>query len=350
MKYSHLLGVLALAAALTVFGCTKKQEPPAPEPAEAEDPVVEVEEEVVEVEVAEPVKAEIGAEAASLDGLTYIKGGPVKFEDGKVYVVEFWATWCPPCRTSIPHLTEVQKQFKDKEVTVLGISNEEDLEKVKAFVTEQGEKMDYVVAADPDRAVAAGYMEAYQQRGIPTAFIVDGKGRVAWVGHPMAGLEEVLEQVIAGTFDPAAYAKAQAEEEAARKKLADQFREYIVAVSNGDRIEQTRPLAEKLIAVDNAQMLNALAWNILSKPDVDEAGRDLETALKAAEKANTLTDGQNPAVLDTYAKALFENGKLAEAVATQQKAVEQIKDERMRPAFQKHLKEYQDALAAPQTP
>jgi thiol-disulfide isomerase/thioredoxin len=52
----------------------------------------------------------------------WIKGKPVqRFEPGKVYVVEFWATWCGPCRRSIPHLTELAKKFKGK-VTFIGVS------------------------------------------------------------------------------------------------------------------------------------------------------------------------------------------------------------------------------------
>lgn len=134
--------------------------------------------------------------AAILEGLTYVKGAPVKFEDGKVYVVEFWATWCPPCKDSIPHLTQVQKQFKDKGVTILGVSNES-LDTVRTFVNQMGTNMDYTVAVDVMGKVDSGYMGAFGQDGIPTAFIVDSKGRVAWLGHPMAGLEDALEKVIA---------------------------------------------------------------------------------------------------------------------------------------------------------
>ena len=169
-----------------------------------------------------PVKApsaKLMDPAASLDGLTYVKGGPVSLEDGKVFVVEFWATWCAPCRASIPHLTKIQKRFKEKGVTVIGISSEKELEKVKDFVAGQGGKMDYTVAFDAERAVTAGYMDAYGQRGIPTALIVNGKGAVVWVGHPMGEVDKVLEQVLAGTFDAEAHAIIQAKREAASRKL-----------------------------------------------------------------------------------------------------------------------------------
>ncbi|MHC4257593.1 MAG: peroxiredoxin family protein, partial [Planctomycetota bacterium] len=93
----------------------------------------------------------------------------------------------------------------------------EDAETVKPFVEKMGGKMEYTVALDTDRKVNDAYMKAFNQRGIPTAFIVDVKGNVAWVGHPMGGLEEVLELVVAGSFDPQAYAKAEAERQAAER-------------------------------------------------------------------------------------------------------------------------------------
>ena len=107
MKSIHLFLITTIIAGL-LAGCSKKEDP---------------------TQQTRDGKATpgLGQKAAPLEGLTYIKGDPIVFEAGKVYVVEFWATWCPPCRTSIPHLTEVQKQFKDKGVTVIGISNEKDI-------------------------------------------------------------------------------------------------------------------------------------------------------------------------------------------------------------------------------
>jgi thiol-disulfide isomerase/thioredoxin len=193
--------MMILAGVLT--GCSKKEPTPQPEQDTATAGS--------ETPVRQP--------AAVLDGLTYVKGEPVTFQKGKVYVVEFWATWCPPCRTSIPHLTEIQKNFKDKGVTVIGVSNEaKDIERVKRFVAEQGEKMDYTVAVDVEGKVGDGYMKAHKQGGIPTAFIVDAQGNVAWFGHPMGGLDEMLEteedataatEVKAGSLDGLTYVKGE---------------------------------------------------------------------------------------------------------------------------------------------
>ena len=180
MKLVRLL-LITLIAAILLAGCSKKEEPTPPQANGASAPVVKG----------------LGQKAAPLDGMTYIKGDAVTLKAGKVFVVEFWATWCPPCRVSIPHLTEIQKQFKDKGVTVIGVTNEEDIEAVKSFVTAQGEKMNYTVAVDTGNKVAKGYMTAFKQGGIPTAFIVDGQGQVAWFGHPMDGLDEALAKVVA---------------------------------------------------------------------------------------------------------------------------------------------------------
>src|SRR5262245_54681841 len=75
----------------------------------------------------------VGDPAPKLEVKEFVKGDAVKsFDKGKVYVVEFWATWCGPCRTSIPHLTELQKKHKD--VTFIGVSVfERDFGKVKPF-------------------------------------------------------------------------------------------------------------------------------------------------------------------------------------------------------------------------
>src|SRR6516225_6973214 len=131
----------------------------------------------------------VGDKAPALEVKEFVKGDAVdKFDKGKVYVVEFWATWCGPCRATIPHLTELQKQHKD--VTFIGVSVwENDQAKVQPFVKEMGDKMDYRVALDSvpagkprgDGAMAQGWMTAAGQDGIPTAFIINGEGRVAWI-------------------------------------------------------------------------------------------------------------------------------------------------------------------------
>ena len=106
---------------------------------------------------------------------------------GKVTVVEFWATWCPPCRKSIPHLNKLHKKYKDKGVVIIGLSNEKS-DTVQKFVKKQD--MKYIVGAGSKSG------RAYGVKGIPTAFIVGPDGKLLWQGHPMNGLDAALEKAV----------------------------------------------------------------------------------------------------------------------------------------------------------
>lgn len=139
----------------------------------------------------------IGDAAPPLD-VTTIKGEPVNLRDGKgknVVIVEFWATWCGPCRDSIPHLTALQKRYGDKGLVIIGISDEAP-ETIRSFVNKMGSQMDYTVAADKDRQTWRRYMAAVGAEGIPHAFVVDKSGSLIWHGHPKEPFMESLVSVL----------------------------------------------------------------------------------------------------------------------------------------------------------
>jgi thiol-disulfide isomerase/thioredoxin len=96
-----------------------------------------------------PYALMVGDLAPALEVNRFVKGEPFSdFQKGQVYVIEFWATWCVPCKESIPHLTELQKKYGEK-VRILGVSVWEPREDaVEPFVKEWGQKMDYWVAMD----------------------------------------------------------------------------------------------------------------------------------------------------------------------------------------------------------
>jgi thiol-disulfide isomerase/thioredoxin len=146
----------------------------------------------------------VGDKAPALSIEEWIKGDEVKkFEEGKVYVVEFWATWCPPCRESIPHLTQLQKEYKDKGVTVIGVASSErgsdkgsKLTTLKKFVGEKKETMAYRVAYDDDRSMSRDWMQPAGQNGIPCAFVVGKDSKIAWIGHPMEGMDDAVKKAV----------------------------------------------------------------------------------------------------------------------------------------------------------
>jgi len=292
---------------------------------------------LVALAVALPLQAgELGDKAKPLVIKEWVKGKSVDVTgaDGKnIYVVEFWATTCPPCRVSIPHLSELQKKYKDKHVTFIGVSTDgsSTVGEVKPFVKRMGDKMNYTIAIDKDGATAKAYMEAFGVRGIPHAFVVDQKGRIIWHQNPhpsLPSLMPVIDAVLEGKFDlPAAKKLLAKREQEAREldRLDEQFKEYFRLVQSTGKEKQAAELGKKILehGGNNAGLMNTVAWNILTGEGI--VTRDLKLALKAAEAAFKASKGENWSILDTYALALFENGKKAEAVKYQRKAIELAK-------------------------
>ena len=88
-------------------------------------------------------------------------------------MLDFWATWCPPCRAEIPHFIELQNELKDKGVTIVGVSlDSTGPADVAQFAKTNG--MNYpIVMGDEKTATAYG-----ADQGIPTTVVIDGKGNI----------------------------------------------------------------------------------------------------------------------------------------------------------------------------
>lgn len=108
---------------------------------------------------------------------------------GKVVVLDFWATWCPPCRETIPELNGIAKKFAT-DVVVIGISKEKP-EVVQSFM--KGTKMNYPVAIDTKGRMS----DAIGVEGIPHVLVVSPDGVVRWQGFPLDGTERLTEETIA---------------------------------------------------------------------------------------------------------------------------------------------------------
>jgi predicted Zn-dependent protease len=207
--------------------------------------------------------------------------------------------------------------------------------------------------------MAETWMAAAGQNGIPTAFIVNKEGRIAWIGHPMGLDEALLEEIVAGRFDvakfAAEFAREQAEKQrrmelstrlnqamrnkdwdAAEASLAEM--EKLLPESDRDRFAPTRlrvllgrgdhagatKLAQTLndTHAQDAQFLNEVAWTLVLAADLPESG--LALAERIAERANDLTKAKDPSILDTLARAQFRAGKTKEAIANQELAVKLV--------------------------
>ena len=284
----------------------------------------------------------IGDAAPTLKASKWVKGGAVaKLEADKTYVVEFWATWCGPCRVSIPHLTEMAHKYT--QVTFIGMDVWErggDIDTaVSKFVEKMGDKMDYHVAMDTeDTFMANSWMKAADQNSIPTAFLVQ-QGKIVWIGHPMGGLERALEEVVAGKYD--------IEKAKANQQAGTVFKQYVAAVSaNGDE-EKAASLAKQLrgLKINDPQILNELAWAILTDPRIRR--RDIPLATELAKTGVDASEGKDASILDTYANALFASGKTAAAIEYQRKAIAVCQSDDLKPQLEAALKKYEDSAAKP---
>lgn len=147
----------------------------------------------------------------------------------KIVIVEFWATWCPPCRKSIPHLKELHEKYKDKGVVLVSLSNEP-ADTILEFNKKAG--MNWVVGAESNSG------QAYGVSGIPAAFIV-ADGKIVWNGHPMGGLDAEIEKLVAARVPAAAPAAveeavAPATEETPAPAVEEKPEEAAVEGSEGD--------------------------------------------------------------------------------------------------------------------
>ncbi len=309
---------------------------------------------------AAPVTLKLGDPAPPLTVVKWLKGTPqTDLKDGKVRVVEFWATWCGPCIVGMPHLSNLAKAYGDK-VAFVGVDASEradDVAKPEAFVKAAGDMMAYNVAyATPKSVMTQDWMKAAGRNGIPCAFVVDKAGKIGWIGHPLMGLEEAVDLALENKLDVGAAAKIDKDWEARMAK--------------GQEIYKALQEAQKAGNVDEALRLNegvmenlpymvpsyaATKYALLAKKGGDAAhkygesiltthgnaplvlqgvastiaatdGGDYALAKALLEKSMTCSQ-TNAGTAQTMAKVSFKLGDKDGAVKWQTKAVELIGDE-----------------------
>lgn len=355
----HILasGTLAVAMVLASAPASAVQE------AEAADQEARERAEQPE-EAKQPGKLEIGDEAPELAIGRWVKGEPVeRLETGNVYVVEFWASWCGPCIAGMPHISKLQEKYGD-EVKVIGVNIWEDPAAVDPFMKGEGDKkpgnelMGYRVAVEEkfegsedvrNGKMVQHWMRPAGQNGIPAAFIIDRERRVAWIGHPMS-MDLPLKEVVEGRWDIEKFKEINARAESLQAEAMSQARasEFAQAAATlgemvelwpemygpqvgmqrfqflmqAGEIEEATSLARRAVDEyyhENPMMLGAMAWMIATSP---QEPRDLKLALRAAERAEELSDEAEMSTLLALARVHFEMGNLDKAIEIQERAVE----------------------------
>lgn len=326
--------------------------------------------------------------------VAWLKGTPVEgFDINKVYVVEFWATWCGPCKAAMPHLSELARQY-DGKVTFIGVdvwekgfeskSYDSYMPMLKEFVAGMGEKMAYNIAMDNNELyMANSWMKASGQGGIPATFLVKDQ-KIIWIGHPMK-LDKVLEEVFAGNYDMAVNAKAFNEEtEKMQEKLAPLMalnKTVTDAVAAKDFSTALNAIDNAMITVDPMFQLSVkmLKFNTYLEFDVPQAlafAKDwykenssvgavvsdlitkkdglpkeaYEFAITCFTEALSVQGAAKPLIYNLLALSYYKAGDTTNAIVSQGKAIETGKEAIAKGEFQgtinaNTIKEYQDTLA-----
>ncbi|HEX6432009.1 MAG TPA: TlpA disulfide reductase family protein [Niastella sp.] len=312
-------------------------------------------------------KFSIGDKAPALQYGTWLKGKPVKnYEKGRLYLFEFWATWCGPCIASMPHLSEFARAHKN-EATVIAVNiwektgdkpYESSLPKVSKFVKSMGNKMDFNVITDTkNQFMGNEWMKAAGQGGIPCTFIVKD-GVILWIGHPIE-LDSIVKVVNSKDYDVAATRKVIDERnrksDSAMAGFTKIYKSYETAIAEKKYDEAIR-LLESGMGVDSNMdgtlgffkfqtliehyseekaMAYAREWQ-KTKPGYvgstgaiisQKAGLSKETYLYAIELLKTLLDTPQPPSLiyKMIAQAYANMGDYKTAVETQEKSVTDAK-------------------------
>ncbi len=235
----------------------------------------------------------IGDPAPPLN-VTWIKGEPfTEFKKGQSYLVEFWATWCNPCKLIMPHLSTLAKKY-EKDITVVSVSVGErepnsNLPGVNRLIKSMGDIFDYRIAADIDDKVNKQWYEASNPTFFPWAVLIGKDGNVAWIGCPaVSDMDLILGLEKSG--------KLNAETIAAEKKANEAQTQEINAVkAQAETLAKTDyPGAVKLLDA----LLAKIEDGTLNKYNLMSAKCALAFQNASPEEAKKVTDE----FIETYAK------------------------------------------------
>lgn len=309
--------------------------------------------------------ADIGSPAIPITAQSWLNGSPANpsASDGRtVYVIDFWATTCMPCRRSLPLFADIHTTLSTQSVVVIGVTTDSESALV-AFLKKH--PISYRLAVDTNAATALAYLGP--EFTIPHAVIIDTNGLIAWTGNPLDGLEDALAAVIQGEPVPApTAAKADEQQMAEIQQLVlegdldaaiekvdaliagephepDYYQIKLGLLAQADRTSEFKGVYASMLDAfqDSAENLNMLAWIAATSPP---EACDLDAAWKAITKASLLTQGLNSSVLDTLARVYYSAGFLEKALATEKEALAQCHDAEEKPSLQAALDFYTSAL------
>lgn len=229
----------------------------------------------------------------------------------KVVMLDFWATWCPPCVRELPILTEVAAEFENRDVLFVGANQGEDAETIQEFLEKS--KLKFEILLDSDGTAG----ESYQVQGIPMLVLIDKQGKIQAVHvgfSPKIGdtLRTELNSILEGV-DLAEEAKAK-QQAAMNARLAE------IPNPDGLKVVSTRPIdCSSAVQLPSGEMIVSSKGKLLAIPQAGEEHREVATLppgseLRFAKRSSSGEAmllhferwGQTLAALDLEGKTLWE--------------------------------------------
>ena len=270
----------------------------------------------------------VGDPAPPLQIDHWLRGEPVEsFEPGHIYVVDFWATWCGSCISGFPELAELQRDFADRGVTVIAVTNADDrgctVEHATEMVNDPKFSMNFTVAMSDDAETYRAWARAAGHRGIPTTLVVAGDGRLASTGFvssagSRSGATRLLvESLLDGSFDWEAERRWHGELMEA-SAVEEHFSELLRAGDPGAYAFAREQLQGSLAGV--AASMNQMASTILylyRKPELGGGLEpNLELAYELASRAFALNSNEDDVwYYNVMAEAEFRMGRSEKAAS-----------------------------------
>ncbi|HON08520.1 MAG TPA: redoxin domain-containing protein [Verrucomicrobiota bacterium] len=254
-----------------------------------------------------------------------------KIEKGKNYLLIFVAEKDPRLVNLPNHILDLAKKYQGAGIDFTVI-----FERSSSTISNIADKFSKTLnlCIDNDGVSFKNYGLTGSNKSY--SFLIDSNSKIVWMGDAFSYLENVISALLENKIDADKLRRS-----FILKKIAD---EYFTLALEGTKKDEMAKLGEKILkdAGDDPLFLNEFAWNIMT----DEKIRyhDMVLALRASRKACDLVKGTQPPLLDTYARALFLNGQIKDAVQIQQMAIELATDEMLKKKLIESLNMYKKAL------
>jgi len=344
------------------------------------------------VSAQDDVTLHIGDKVPDIKYSKWIKGEPVKKLKGdKLYVLEFWATWCGPCKAAMPKLTQLQKKYEG-DITVIGVGVWEKVKKdepyesslpmVTKYVEGNTANMGYAVIADNnDQYMSNKWLKAAGHAGIPATFIVKDK-KIIWMGHPIL-LDSTIGVIKSGNYHMEEYKLTfEKKQEESRKMIAGMraaqkpvqealdAKDYKRAFELMEKAKVDAPILK--ISMDNMKFTTLLKYvsHEEAKAFAKEWAKDFKSATQYVLSAVAAEEGlpkdiylwavanfetlnssnNNPMSLHLIASVYAKGGEFKKAIEYEQKAIDgakaALKEGKMVGSIMDYtVTEYEEALA-----